>query len=121
MAKKRRAGGRVTPRGGAADPARSSSSSRSSGGSDGSPSPSGRYTPPTPAYRVRPTWHRVAGWVILVLGIAIIALNDLMLMGDDLVLLPFGHSELYLFLGIAVSAGATWFLGLFDRGQTIYG
>lgn len=118
--KKRRAGGRVTPRAGAREPARggSSGSGRSSGSSM---SASARYTPPTPAYRLRPRWHRVAGWVIVALGIAIIALNDLMLMGDDLTLLPFGHSELYLFLGIVVSASATWFLGVFDRGDTIYG
>lgn len=119
MAKKRRSGGRVTPRAGAGEPARSGGSP--SGGSSSAPAPSARYTPPTPAYRLRPSWHRVVGWIILAIGIAIIALNDLMLMGDDLVLLPFGHMELYLFLGIAVSAGGTWFLGLFDRGTTIYG
>lgn len=53
-------------------------------------------------------------------GVVIAAVNDLMLMGEDVTLLPGGHSELYLLLGISVGAGATWFLGLFDRGTTIY-
>ncbi len=43
-----------------------------------------------------------------------------MLMGEDLTLLPGGHAELYLVLGVSVAIGATWFLGLFDRGTTIY-
>ncbi len=39
---------------------------------------------------------------------------------NDNSLLPFGHSEAYLFLGIGIAGGSTWFLGLFDRGTTIY-
>jgi hypothetical protein len=42
-----------------------------------------------------------------------------MLLGEDLVLLPFGHSELYLFLGVLVAGWSTRFLGLFDR-DTVY-
>lgn len=84
------------------------------------PEASARYTPPTPAYRVRPRWHRLAGWAGIVLGVVVAALNDVMLMGENVTLLPGGHSELYLMLGIAVAAGATWFLGLFDRGTTIF-
>ena len=47
-------------------------------------------------------------------------MNDAMLFGDDITLLPGGHSEMYLLLGVAVAFGATWFLGLFDRGTTIF-
>lgn len=43
-----------------------------------------------------------------------------MLMGEDVTLLPGGHSELYLLLGIAVAGSSTWFLGLFDRGTTVF-
>ena len=82
---------------------------------------SDRYTPKAAAYRLRPSWHRAAGWLGILLGAAIAASNDLMLLYDDVTLLPGGHSELYLFLGIAVAAASTWFLGLFDRGTTIYG
>ena len=71
-------------------------------------------------YRVRPRWHRFAGWGGVLVGVTVAALNDLMLMGEDVTLLPGGHSELYLMLGISVAAAATWFLGLFDRGTTIY-
>ena len=35
-------------------------------------------------------------------------------------LLPFGHSELYLILALVVAGSSTWFLGLFDKGTTIY-
>ena len=82
---------------------------------------SDRYTPKAPAYRLRPSWHRVAGWLGILLGAALAGSNDLMLVYEDLTLLPGGHSEFYLFLGIAVAAASTWFLGLFDRGTTIYG
>ena len=81
---------------------------------------SSRYTPPAPKFRLRPRWHRVAGWLLVIVGITIIALNDIQLMGEDLVLLPLGHSELYLLLGVAVAASSTWFLGLFDHETTVY-
>ena len=84
------------------------------------PEASARYTPPTPQYRLRPRWHRFAGWFGVALGIVIAAVNDLMLMGDDLTLLPGGHNEGYLLLGIAVAGSSTWFLGLFDRGTTVF-
>ena len=73
--------------------------------------------PLTPIYRVRPRWHRVAGWGGVLAGVVIAAVNDLMLMGEGVTLLPGGHSELYLLLGISVGSGATWFFGLFDRGN----
>ena len=82
---------------------------------------SDRYTPKAPVYRLRPSWHRVAGWLGILLGVGIAGSNDLMVLLEDVTLLPGGHSELYLFLGILVAAASTWFLGVFDRGTTIYG
>ena len=82
---------------------------------------SDRYTPKAPVYRLRPSWHRAAGWLGILLGVAIAASNDVMLLSEDLTLLPGGHSEFYLFLGIGVAVASTWFLGWFDRGTTIYG
>jgi hypothetical protein len=46
-------------------------------------------------------------------------LNDVMLTGVDRTLLPYGHSELYLILAVAIAATSSWFLGLFDR-RTLY-
>ena len=109
MAKRETRGGRTTPtKRAVADQARARTDA------------SGRYTPPAPSYRLRPGWHRLAGWLGIVAGIVVAALNDLMLMGDDVTLLPGGHSELYLFLGIAIAGSSTWFLGLFDRETTVY-
>ena len=87
----------------------------------GRPKPVGnpRYTPPAGKFRIRPRWHRLAGWSGIAVGLGIAALNDAMLFGD-VTLLPGGHSELYLFAAIAVGGGSSWFLGLFDRGTTIY-
>ena len=50
----------------------------------------------------------------------IIVLNDTMWIYPDVTVLPFGHNELYLLLGLAMALASTWFLGLFDRGTTIY-
>lgn len=110
--------GRVTPKG--TQPSRRTYHGGPGAVGPSAPGPSARYTPPAPQYRLRPRWHRVAGWLGIVLGIVIAAANDLMLMGDDLTLLPGGHSELYLLLGIAVAGSSTWFLGLFDRGTTVF-
>lgn len=86
---------------------------------DPKPGRNPRYTPPAAKFRVRPRWHRLAGWSGVALGVGIAAMNDVMLFGD-VTLLPGGHSELYLFAAVAVGGGSTWFLGLFDRGTTIY-
>lgn len=82
--------------------------------------PARRYTPPKPSFRLRPRWHRLAGWLAVVIGVVVAALNDVQLMGEDLQLLPGGHSELYLMLAVAIVVGSTWFLGLFDRETTVY-
>ena len=119
MAKKQPGGGRVTPpKRGRAQPAdgdgRPATSRPAVAASD-------RYTPKKPEFRLRPGWHRVAGWLGVLLGIAVVAGNDVMLVLEDFTLLPGGHSELYLFVGIGIAAASTWFLGVFDRGTTIYG
>ena len=81
---------------------------------------SSRYTAPQPKYRIRPKWHRFAGWLGVLLGVAIAVANDGMLIAKDVRLLPFGHQELYLILALLVGGSSTWFLGVFDRGTTIY-
>lgn len=85
------------------------------------PRATSRTTPRTPpaGVVVRPRWHRIVGWVGLALGVLIVILNDVMLFGEGLSLLPFGHSEFYLILGLLVAGLSTWFLGLLDR-QTVY-
>lgn len=78
-----------------------------------------RYSPPGGEYTVRPRWHRIAGWIGVGVGVLVAVVNDAMLLGEDLVLLPFGHSELYLLLGVIVAGWSTRFLGVFDR-DTVY-
>jgi len=80
---------------------------------------SGRYTPKEPAYRIRPRWHRFAGWTGIAVGIVLAVTNDSMLFTDN-DLLPFGHQEYYLSLALLIAGSSTWFLGLFDRGTTVY-
>ncbi|WP_454850041.1 hypothetical protein [Promicromonospora soli] len=65
--------------------------------------------------RFRPGWHRAVGWLLLALGIAIIALNDAMQLTSGVTLLPGGHSELYLLAGIAVASTSMWWFGWMDR------
>lgn len=52
-------------------------------------------------------------------GVAVIIANDAMFFVEG-TLLPGGHNELYLLLGLAVAGAFTWFLGFFDRGQTVF-
>lgn len=94
--------------------------SRRRAAGSGRPS-SGRYTPPSQErLRLRPRWHQLVGWFLVAAGLLIAALNGLMYMGDDLRLLPGGFSLLYVLAGLPVAAGGTWFLGLFDEGETVY-
>ena len=79
------------------------------------PAASSRYTPPRKSVRYRPDWHKIVGALILVLGIAVIVLNDVMLLGASRSLLPGGHNELYLILGIVIAGYSTWWFGWFDR------
>lgn len=131
---KRKSGGRVTPKkahGGGlpqtsdsgawrvADRGAAKPAAQAPSGARSKPAASSRYTPPSKPVRVRSRWHRPAGWIGIVLGVLIAVVNDLMLVNDN-TFLPFGHSEAYLFLGLFIAGGSTWFLGLFDRGTTIY-
>jgi hypothetical protein len=65
--------------------------------------------------RYRPEWHKIVGALILVLGLAVIVLNDVMLLGASRSLLPGGHNELYLILGVVIAGYSTWWFGWFDR------
>lgn len=78
---------------------------------------SSRYTPPHKAIRLRPGWHKTVGFALVIVGFAIVILNILMGGGSDLTLLPGGHNELYLFLGLAMAAYSMWWFGWFDRPQ----
>lgn len=79
------------------------------------PPASSRYTPPTKSLRFRPGWNKILGFGLLILGVAIIVLNDAMMVQPSITLLPGGHTELYLIFGAAVAAYSTWWFGWFDR------
>jgi hypothetical protein len=64
---------------------------------------------------MRPTWHRVVGAAIVILGVAIAITNDLIFVGASRSPLPGGHSELYLMLAFGVAGYGTWWFGWFDR------
>ena len=78
------------------------------------PTASSRYTPPIKSTRLRPGWHKTVGVLILIAGITVVVLNDAML-GNSITLLPGGHSELYLMLGVLIAGYSTWWFGWFDR------
>lgn len=78
------------------------------------PPASSRYTPPVKSFRFRPGWHKTVGALIVVLGLAVVIMNDAML-GNSFTLLPGGHSGLYLVLGVAIAGYGTWWFGWFDR------
>lgn len=58
---------------------------------------------------------RPAGWLAVVLGVALAVLDDTVRLVEDLILLPGGHSEPYLLLAVGILAGSTWSLGMVDR------
>jgi hypothetical protein len=78
------------------------------------PAASSRYTPPVKSFRFRPGWHKTVGALFVVLGLAVVILNDAML-GNSVTLLPGGHSELYLVLGVMIAGYGTRWFGWFDR------
>lgn len=66
--------------------------------------------------RLRPTWHKWAGAALLTLGIALLVVNDLMMLQPTLPrLLPGGHNEAYLLAAVVIAGYSTWFFGWFDR------
>ena len=76
------------------------------------PAESARYTPPGVVIRIRPTSHKVTGWVLVALGVALALINDAAWLGVNL--MPGGHNELYLFLALGIAAFGGWWLGVFD-------
>ena len=66
-----------------------------------------------PRRRGRPAWHRLLGWAVVALALLVVVVNDLVLVGLPTPM-PGGHSELYLFAGLAAAGGGAWLLGLFD-------
>jgi hypothetical protein len=105
VAPPKKKGGRVTPKGGTADPRKVPTAgtphvSRSSGGNS-SIAASSRYTPPVPA-KVKgpsPMWVPILLFGLLILGAAIIMLNYMS------VLLPGAPRNLYLLLGLGAILG----------------
>ncbi len=81
------------------------------------PPASSRYTPPIKSVRLRPGWHKKVGALILVAGVVIAVLNDVMLLAPSTTVLPGGHSEFYLMLGIAIAGYSTRWFGWFDRAK----
>lgn len=79
------------------------------------PTASNKHTPPIKHIRFRPTWHKVVGVLAVVLGAGIAVTNDVMLFGASTTLLPGGHNELYLVLGITVAGSSLWWFGWMDR------
>lgn len=79
------------------------------------PIASSRYTPPIKHIRFRPTWHKVVGALSILLGVGIAATNDVMLLERSTTLLPGGHNELYLMLGVIVAGSSLWWFGWMDR------
>ena len=82
---------------------------------DVAPTASSRYTPPVKSVRFRPDWHKAVGALVLVLGVALAVINDVMMFGVTTTLLPGGHQEVYLLLGMAIAGYSTWWFGWFDR------
>jgi hypothetical protein len=60
-------------------------------------------------------WHRVAGIVLIVVGVAMIALN--FAEDENIGILPGGHSPLYLLGGLLIAGSSLWWFGAFDRPQ----
>ncbi|HEY9558419.1 MAG TPA: hypothetical protein VIR58_16900 [Acidimicrobiales bacterium] len=78
------------------------------------PQASARYTPKFKARGpFRPTWHKVVGALLVVLGLSIFVINDLAWF--DINIIPGGHNELWALLAFAVAGTSTWWFGWFDR------
>lgn len=90
------------------------SARRRTGAEPAAPEASNRYTPPIKSVRFRPGWHKALGAGLVVIGAAVAVLNDVMLL-QQVTLLPGGHNEFYLILGLCVVGYSTWWFGWFDR------
>lgn len=78
------------------------------------PAPTSRTTPKR-VIRFRPGWHKAMGAALLLVGLAVVVLNDVMMLQPSVTLLPGGHSELYLIAGVGIAGYSTWWFGWFDR------
>ena len=96
--RKKKGGGRATPKGGSGSGARHAIS-KGHAAADVRESTSGRYTPPVPQeFKVSPTWVPVLMFVLLGLGALVIFLNYLGL-------LPGATDNKYLLLGLGLVLG----------------
>lgn len=68
---------------------------------------------PTPLPRRRSRANRNAGWLVVAVGVLVIALNYAMEV-SDIVVLPGGHQELYFGGGVLLALAGLWFTGLGD-------
>lgn len=93
--------------------ARATPEIRSPGPATTAPAASARYTPPNRGV-FRPGWHKLVGAASVVVGILVVVVNDGMYF-IEATLLPGGHNELYLIVGLAIAASGTWWFGWFDR------
>ena len=76
--------------------------------------PSARTTPKTRGV-LRPPWNKKLGWSLVGAGLLLIIVNDIGMLTPSATPLPFGHSEAYLFLGVAIAVWGGWWNGIFDR------
>jgi len=112
--------GRVTVRRDTSIPRRGEPSSAGRPRSDSrapQATPTNRYTPPEKHFRFRPTWHKIVGTIVLVLGLGLIVANEVMLLERSATLLPGGHREVYLLLGVIIAGTSLWWFGWFDRND----
>ncbi|MFP5298791.1 MAG: hypothetical protein ACLGHL_07380 [Actinomycetota bacterium] len=57
-------------------------------------------------------WHRPTGLAMLVVGILVAVVNDLAYLNIEV--MPGGHNELYLMLGVLVAGAGAYFAGFFS-------
>lgn len=66
-----------------------------------------------PRRRRRPPWHKPLGVVVVAVCLAVIVVNDLVLLGVPTPL-PGGHSEGYLFAAMGAGSMGAWLTGVLD-------
>ncbi len=61
----------------------------------------------------RPRWNKPAGWALIAAGVLIAIVNDVAYFSTGI--LPGGHNELYLILGLLIGVFGAYLLGVFAR------